>query len=157
MAKSGVNSWVRFQRGRECSPITALSRISMRAISDGPGWTGLHLEVGASASGWDGEDLMVDGHFLAMNTANEVLHFETRSEDDATWLPFTRQPGAFWIHPEGRPFSLRHKGNSQFAVAIIDGRFLDTVLTPNSTTRNPPKPQHWATSIPPCRPLAIVG
>lgn len=128
MTVSGFDSRVRFQSGKKTSPITTLSRIRISDISSGPGWMGLHLEVGTTSNGWDGEDFMVDGHFLAINMSDKVLHYEIRAEDDSTWLPYTRDPGSFWIHPEGRPFSLRFKGETQFGAVIVDGRFMDSVL-----------------------------
>lgn len=127
MTRNGAeDSWVSFQSGRMCSPITDLNRIGMRAMSQGPGWLGLRLELGV-ADGWDGEDLSVSGHFVAMNTAAAALDIELRSGIDADWSRCRRLPGTFHIHPGGRPFWLRHRGQSQWAAAIIDRRFLDEI------------------------------
>lgn len=129
MTGSGAaNSWVRFQKGRGSAPISSLTNIiRIHAVSEGPGWLGLHLEVG-DATGWLGENIMVDGHFVSMNQTTEALHFETRAEDDATWTPAIRLPGAFWIHPEGSPLSHRLTRSTPWAAAIIDGKFFDSVM-----------------------------
>lgn len=125
---SAASSWVRFRKGQESAPISSLTNIiRIHAVSDGPSWLGLHLEIG-DATGWQGEDIMVDGHFVSMNLTPDVLHFETRAEDDATWQPAVRLPGAFWIHPEGSPLSHRVMQSTPWAAAIIDGKFLDAVM-----------------------------
>lgn len=125
---STASSRVRFQNGQESAPISALKNvIRIHAVSDGPGWLGLHLEIG-DATGWQGEDIMVDGHFVSMNLTPDVLHCETRAEDDAHWRPAARLPGAFWINPEGSTLSHRVMQPTPWAAAIIDGRFLDAVM-----------------------------
>tara|TARA_B110000211_G_C14093203_1_gene560748 strand:+ start:16055 stop:16648 length:594 start_codon:yes stop_codon:yes gene_type:complete len=122
-----AESKVSFQSRKTKKPITTLQRIDLHAQSRGPKWLGLHIETG-TAEGWDGNDLMVNGHFLTMNMAAEPLALELRDNNQLNWSEDIRQPGAFWIHPEGSPFSLRHHGHSKWAIAIIDGKFMDSVL-----------------------------
>lgn len=123
---SSETSWVRYQQGTAYLPITA-GKNMLDAMSSGPGWEGLHLEIGETI-GWEGEDMMVDGHFVALNIADRILHFETRAEDDARWVPATRLPGAFWIQAEGSPLSHRVTGKTRWAAAIIEGKALDAAM-----------------------------
>ena len=88
------------------------------------GWTGLHVEAGFR-SGWQVDELMLNGHHLTLNLGDEELCFETRS--DCEWAPVRLAPLESWINPEGRPFSVRGMAESRFASCTIDGRYLDSL------------------------------
>lgn len=104
-----------------------MGHLVLRAVSSGPRWKGVHLELG-EAAGWGGEDLMVNGHFLSMNRMTTPLHILIRNDDSGSWTPRVLAPGAFLIHPEGSPFSLRLTSHCDWSGAIIDGGALDEML-----------------------------
>jgi AraC family transcriptional regulator len=122
-----MQSLVSFRANGLSSPITVVSQIELQAMSSGPRWQGLHLELGVAES-WNGDDLMVNGHFLSLNTNDAMQHLRVRDERRAEWTSYDRLPGALWIHPEGCPFSLRLNHYSKWTAVIIDGKFLDAVL-----------------------------
>jgi AraC-like DNA-binding protein len=68
---------------------------------------------------------MVDGHLLAINLADRDLNYRMRSE--AEWQSAKLPPLGFWIHPEGRPFSIHHDEEVYYASIFVDGGFLDQV------------------------------
>lgn len=87
-------------------------------------WSGLQLEVGQS-SGWNVDDLMVDGHLIGFNLGNRDLHYRLRSETD--WKTACLPSRSFWIRPEGKPFSIEHHEELHYAGIFVDGRFLDEI------------------------------
>ena len=107
--------------GRE---VDAIRHTQILKSSSAVQWNGLHLEVARSV-GWHVDDLMVDGHLLAINLSDRDLYYRFRSEGD--WLSVSLPPLGFWIHPEGRPFSIDHDQESYYASIFVDGRILDEV------------------------------
>jgi AraC-like DNA-binding protein len=101
------------------------SHCNIHAVTEGPAWHGLHLEVG-EGSGWSGDDLMVDGHMIGMNLADEALSFEIR-DVGSKWTPVVLPPGGVWIIPEGQIWSVRHDKRTFFASSVVNGRMLDSV------------------------------
>ena len=69
---------------------------------------------------------MVNGHSLAVNLASEPLRQEYR--DGLIWKSSVMPPLTFWINPEGRPFSFRHRNNMYCGLCLVDGKFLDAVM-----------------------------
>jgi len=113
-------------RNRESGhEIPALSNVIIEASSDSLGWTGLRLEVGRNY-GCNMDDVMIDGHHLIFNLGPSTLNFEMRV--NSGWIPGSQRANAFWIMPEGRAFSIRHKEHNHWASVVIDGAYLDSVL-----------------------------
>lgn len=104
--------------------IPAPDYASISTSSDGAGWKGLRLEVGTSR-GMRLDDVMVDGHLVAFNLTDAKWQFEARGESD--WFSACMPPQAFWINPEGCPFSVRHAVNTSWASVTVDGKYLDSI------------------------------
>lgn len=119
-----LKSHVVIRRHQGGDEIPALSHANIKASSDGLGWHGLWLEVGSN-QGLNIDDVMVDGHYVAINMADTTIQFEIRNESD--WTTVRLPPRTFWINPEGRPFSFRHSKYACWASCIIQGGFLDAV------------------------------
>lgn len=98
----------------------------LMASSQSLGWKGLQLEI-AKARGVYIEDLAVNGHLIGFNVSNATIRLETRSEL-LQWKSSHMPPKSFWINPEGRPYSVRHKDSGHIAACLVDGRFLDSVM-----------------------------
>lgn len=104
--------------------VDAVHHTRVLKSSDDFAWQGMQLEV-ARGRGWHVDDLMVDGHLLAFNLDDRSLRYRMRSEAD--WLDVSLPPQGFWIHPEGKPFSIAHDEQSHYASIFVDGRFMDEV------------------------------
>ncbi|MDB5970042.1 MAG: hypothetical protein JWQ90_2492 [Hydrocarboniphaga sp.] len=96
------------------------------ASSDGLGWQGLHLEV-CTNIGYDGDELMVDGHYVGIQLNDESMVIGRRNAAGG-WSETIMPSRSLWIHPEGTPFSARHSSFSRWAGVVIDGEFLDSVM-----------------------------
>jgi AraC-like DNA-binding protein len=92
--------------------------------SESLGWEGLHVEAGFRR-GWQADDIMLNGHHLTMNLADDDLCFEIRA--DSEWTAVRLAPLEFCVNPEGRPFSVRKMQDSRYASCTIDGRYLDAL------------------------------
>jgi AraC-like DNA-binding protein len=91
-------------------------------------WNGIYLEIAKSPC-WHVEDLMVEGHIISLNFSDNDLHYQVRNDNDRNWRQICRPPGAFWINPEGTPFSIKHdKKEHCYATFFIDGKFLDELM-----------------------------
>jgi AraC family transcriptional regulator len=119
-----VKSHVVIRDRKSGTKIPALSHVSVQESSDSLGWKGFRLEVGNNL-GCDMDDVTVEGHYLLMNLGAATLNFETRCE--STWVSGCQPTHAFWIIPEGHPFSIRHSEKNFWASALIDGEFLDAI------------------------------
>lgn len=119
-------SQIFFGTGARRSPISAHDNVAMKAISDGKHWKGVRIEIG-SVDGSNGEDMMVDGHLIAMNVGESPFSIEVRDESRNSWTTYVRSPGTFLIHPEGSPVSIRHSGLAHWSAAVVDGSFLDSL------------------------------
>ncbi|MGX9962544.1 helix-turn-helix domain-containing protein [Roseomonas sp. F4] len=98
-------------------PVRALEHARLVASSAGLGWNGLHVEAGQN-DGWSVDDLVVRGHYLAVNRAAEALVIERRTAHG-----FRREvipPGTLWIQPAETPFSFRVAQTSRWGAAVID-------------------------------------
>lgn len=109
------------QGGQE---VQAFDQLQVDTSSDGFGWQGIQLAVGSNR-GINADDVMVDGHHISMNLADSPLVFEIRERNE--WIPVRLAPRAFWINPEGRPFSMRHRTYACWATCTIAGSFLDAI------------------------------
>jgi len=118
-------SLIPFRRRLSRAPVAALDHARILASSGGLGWQGVHLEIAANR-GWNVDDLMLDGHFVAINIGDQEMRFEALV--DGAWIAARMPPGTFWINPEGVPFSVRSDTFNRWAGAVIDGKFLDSVL-----------------------------
>lgn len=109
--------------GRE---VAALSHAKVMKSSSVFGWTGIQVEIGSSR-GWNVDNLVVNGHCLAMNLEDRSLHFQVKYE--AEWTSVHLPPLSFWLNPDGRKFSIaRNDGESQFACCFIEGQFLNKIV-----------------------------
>ena len=120
-----LKSRIRFRETQTNVPVPAIDHLCVKAMSDGPEWLGLHLEVG-DGRGWQAEDLMVDGHVVGINLA-EGYRVQIRNEK-GRFMPVTLPAGSLWIIPEGCHFSIRHRAEMQWATIVINGNFLDSLL-----------------------------
>lgn len=118
-------SRIHFRTRVNGKPVAALDHARILASSSEFGWQGLHLEIGANP-GWYVDDLMLDGHFVAINLGDQDIHFEALGE--AGWVAARMPPGTFWINPEGMNFSVRSPTFNYWAGAVIDGKFLDATI-----------------------------
>lgn len=118
-------SHIRFLARQGRTSVAALDHARILASSSELKWQGLHLEIAANR-GWDVDDLMVDGHFVAINLGHQDMQFEALG--DAGWTAARMPPGTLWINPEGMPFSVRSHTLNRWAGAVIDGEFLDTTI-----------------------------
>ncbi|GAB4460603.1 MAG: hypothetical protein OHK0029_24880 [Armatimonadaceae bacterium] len=118
-------SQIPFRRATGTQRVPALSHAEVFVSSEALHWEGLYLESGRN-KGWVVDDLTVDGHYVALNLAEEALEFQQLVQ--RTWLPVRMAPGTFWINPEGQPFSLRVKMTAHWVGVVIGGAFLDKVL-----------------------------
>ena len=105
--------------------IAAWGDATIVSSSIGLGWQGMQIEVGRGR-GFHVEDYMVNGHYIAINLANEPLRQEYR--DGLIWKSSVIPPLTFWINPEGRPFSFRHRNNMYCCLCLVDGKHLDAVM-----------------------------
>jgi AraC family transcriptional regulator len=105
------------QGGARAAPVKPLAHATVHATSSSFGWQGLHVEAGQSA-GWSVDDLVVRGHYLAINHASEALVIERR-----TAAGFRREvipPGTLWVQPADTPFSFRVAQTSLWGAVVID-------------------------------------
>jgi AraC family transcriptional regulator len=105
------------QGGARKAPVRPLAHATLHATSSGLGWQGLHAEAGQNA-GWSVDDLVVRGHYLAVNRAAEALVIERR-----TPAGFRREvipPGTLWVQPAGTPFSFRVAQTSVWGAVVVD-------------------------------------
>lgn len=107
------------------APIVAHATITHS--SEALGWNGVHLETG-SHIGCLLEDISAEGIIFGMNLLDEPLTVERREGGSGQWVEQVFPAGAMWLYPEGAPISLRHQARSDWAVLVIDGTYLDTVL-----------------------------
>jgi AraC-like DNA-binding protein len=105
--------------------IEAISHTKVLASSDDLRWKGLQLQI-ARSQGWNVEDLMIDGHMVCMNLAEEDLLFTIRN--DKGWRACRLPPKAFWVNPEGTPFSIHHNQDAYYASIFVDGMFMDELM-----------------------------
>ncbi|MDB5970126.1 MAG: hypothetical protein JWQ90_2576 [Hydrocarboniphaga sp.] len=120
-----LGSEIRFHRREPRRLVPALAHARIAASSEGLGWSGMFLEVGTNY-GCEVDELMVDGHYVGIQLNEEAIRILTRGVGD--WKTLLMPSRSLWIHPEGTPFSVRHSLRSRWAGAVIDGRFLDSVL-----------------------------
>lgn len=111
-------SRIQFSRaGARGAAIKALQHARLLATSAGFGWRGLHVEAGQNA-GWSVDDLVVHGHYLAVNRDTEALVVERKTAQG-----FRREvipPSTLWIQPADTPFTFRVGQTSHWGAAVID-------------------------------------
>ncbi len=110
-------SLIPFRHPGVAEPAAALDHARILHTSAGLGWQGLHVEVGEN-HGWAVDDLVIGGHYVALNLNPVPLLIERR-----TFTGFKRAeiaPGALWVQPAGDPFTFRVAQTSRYAGVVLD-------------------------------------
>ena len=116
-----------FSFKKDCGPDTvpALAHARISASSRSLNWRGLYLEAGSSV-GCEADNLMVDGHFIGLQVNERPIRIQTRA--NGLWRETSMPSCSLCLHPEGTPFSIRHSVESHWIGAVIDGKFLDSII-----------------------------
>ena len=101
-------------------------KIEVHTTSSDLGWFGVEVKAGSN-TGVDIDDVMVDGHYIAINLSNTPISYQARN-NDGEWSEITLEPNAIWINPEGLPFSMRHKKRTCWGTCVVSGVFLDSIM-----------------------------
>lgn len=97
--------------------IEALGHARIIATSKTFGWSGLHVEIGENR-GWQVDDLVIEGHYLGINTDTEPLVW--RSKQGADWVTVSTQPRHLWVQPAHTAFSFRVESIARWGGLVID-------------------------------------
>lgn len=114
-----------FRRGPGGAPFDPLDDAHIESSSSTLAWGGLTVVTG-TVDGWETDDLVIDGHYLAMNTAQTAHRFEYRGPHG-----FNRtriEPGGLWLNPARRPFTHRVGERCAFGAITLDPRRVAEVL-----------------------------
>lgn len=112
-----IVSLIPFRTGRDGTSVDALGHARILHSSTGFGWQGLKVEVGEN-KGWAVDDLVIDGHYVALNLNPAPLVIE-----QWTFVGFRRveiAPGTLWVQPAGDPFTFRVAQTSCYAGIVLD-------------------------------------
>ncbi|MET0660112.1 MAG: AraC family transcriptional regulator [Steroidobacteraceae bacterium] len=108
------------------TPVEALKGAAIHMLShDATEWRGIHCSV-IRHQDWNVDDVMYDGHWIGLNLSTQALSFEARC--GAKWASVFVPSHAYWVIPEGQPFSVRRGPPCYALCAVIDGAFLDSIL-----------------------------
>jgi AraC family transcriptional regulator len=95
----------------------ALTHARILATSRSFGWEGLYVEVGEN-DGWQVENLVPVGHYVALSRADTDFHFRVRQ--GGQWREVTMPPGSLWIQPAHQAFSFDVQSTARWCGAILD-------------------------------------
>lgn len=110
--------------------LDALAGANIVTSSSGLGWADVHVEVGRNGA-WEVDDVSVARHYLALNTDDVPLRFETKL--GGTFRPTVLAPGELWFCPAGESFSHRVPAPSGFALVTLEPSKLARVLEDDQT------------------------
>jgi hypothetical protein len=81
------------------------------------GWRGISVEVGRT-EGWLVDDLVIDGHYAAVNLLQEPLLIDRKV--GRRWEQEIIPPNCLWIQPARVPFSFRVKQTSVYVGVVLN-------------------------------------
>ena len=97
--------------------VDALSHAEISVSSSDLGWRGISVEVGRN-EGWSVDDLVIDGHYAAVNLLQEPLLIDRKV--GRRWEQEIIPPNCLWIQPARVPFSFRVKQTSVYVGVVLN-------------------------------------
>jgi AraC family transcriptional regulator len=110
-------SRIPFRSRSSARRVEALGHARIIATSKTFGWSGLHVEIGENR-GWKVEDLVIEGHYLGINTDSEPLIW--RARQGAGWVTVRTEPRHLWVQPAHTPFSFEVQQIARWGGLVID-------------------------------------
>jgi AraC-like DNA-binding protein len=98
-----LQSELAFAKQGSKDAVPTLQHARIFATSKTYGWDGIYAEVGEN-QGWQVEDMVPVGHYIAITRDTEDFHFKVRDAAGA-WQSVVMKPGTLWIQPANQPFS----------------------------------------------------
>lgn len=102
---------------RSNGAVDALSHAQISVTSAALGWKGVSVEVGRN-DGWSVDDLVIAGHYAAVNLMVEPLYIQRRVGE--RWEQEIIPPRCLWIQPAHVPFSFRVTQVCDYAGVVLD-------------------------------------
>jgi AraC family transcriptional regulator len=120
-----TESRIPFRKAKQGEKVSALSHARIIATSKTYGWNGIYSEVGEN-DGWSVEDLVIAGHYVAINRDSVPLKFESRV--GGAWQRERIEPRGLWIQPANQPFSFRVNQTARWGAVVLDPERMRAVL-----------------------------
>jgi AraC family transcriptional regulator len=118
-------SSIPFRDARSGRSVAALPHTRILMTSRTLPWPGLLVEAGRTEF-WETDDVAPDGHYLAINLADELLSFERKGPLglERVLMP----PGTIWLNPANQSFTHRVRQPCHYGAVVLDPAHVERLL-----------------------------